>query len=308
MELLNTLQSLIQAALRMGTPLAYTAIGETYGERAGVINIGLEGLMLIGALAAYAVAFFTGSITLAVAAAALVTGLFGGLFAFVTITLKANQIIAGVTLNLVGLGLTSFMHRTLFAEMTTRAITPLAPIQIPGLSDLPLVGPILFQQNLLVYGVLLLAPLASFVLNRTMLGLALRSVGEHPRATATAGLPVAKLRYGAVIFGAALAGIGGAYLPVAHANQFVEGMVAGRGFIALAIVVFGRWTPQGALWASLLFGFTFALQFRLQTQDLQVAYQFIQIMPYAATIALMIILRNRSAQPKSLGVPYEEAT
>jgi len=306
MELLATLQSLLQASLRMGTPLAYTAIGETYGERAGVINIGLEGLMLIGALTAFSVTFSTGSIGLAVLAAAIVSGLLGGLFGFVTISLKANQIIAGVALNLIGLGATSFVHRTLFADIRDRAITPLTAIHIPILSDIPFVGPVLFQQNLLVYGVLLLAPVATFVLNRTMLGLALRSVGEKPSATATAGLSVSKLRYAAVIAGAMLAGIGGAYLPVAHANQFVEGMVAGRGFIALAIVVFGRWTPSGSLWASLLVGFAFALQFRLQSQNVKVPYQFVQIIPYVATIVVMILLRNRSAQPQALGIPYEE--
>lgn len=306
MDLFATLQSLLQAALRMGAPLAYTAIGETYGERAGVINIGLEGLMLIGALTGYAVAYLTGSIALAVAAAALVSGVFGWLFGFVTISLKANQIIAGVALNLIGLGGTSFVHRTLFAHLPDRVITPLAPLHLPLLSDLPFIGPILFQQNMLVYGVLLLAPLTAVVLNKSMLGLALRSVGEKPSATATAGLSVSGLRYGAVIFAAMLAGVGGAYLPVAHANQFVEGMVAGRGFIALAIVVFGRWTPLGALWASLLFGFTFALQFRLQSQSVQLPYQFVQIIPYVATIVTMIVLRNRSAQPGALGVPYEE--
>jgi simple sugar transport system permease protein len=306
MEWIVGLQALLQATVRMAAPLTFTAVGETYGERAGVINIGLEGLMLIGAVTAYAVAFASGSIWLGVLAAGLAAMVFGVLFGVVTITLGANQIVTGAALNLVGLGLSSFIYRAFFGTVTDRAIQPLETVKIPLLSQIPVLGPVLFEQNLLVYAALLLAPLAAWVLNRTMLGLAIRSVGEHPKATATAGLSVIGLRYGAVAFGALLAGVGGAYLSVAYANQFVENMVAGRGFIALAIVVFGRWSPLGALWASLLFGFTFALQLRLQAANIQIAYQFLQILPYVATIVAMILLRGQSAQPKALGVPYTE--
>lgn len=306
MEWIIGLQALLQATVRMAAPLTFTAVGETYGERAGVINIGLEGLMLIGAVVAYAVAFASGNIWLGVLAAGLAAMVFGVLFGVVTITLGANQIVAGAALNLVGLGLSSFIYRAFFGTVTDRAIQPLETVKIPLLSQIPVLGPVLFEQNMLVYAALLLAPLAALVLNRTMLGLAIRSVGEHPKATATAGLSVIGLRYGAVAFGALLAGVGGAYLSVAYANQFVENMVAGRGFIALAIVVFGRWSPLGALWASLLFGFTFALQLRLQAANIQIAYQFLQILPYVATIVAMILLRGQSAQPKSLGIPYTE--
>jgi simple sugar transport system permease protein len=306
MEWIIGLQALLQATVRMAAPLTFTAVGETYGERAGVINIGLEGLMLIGAVVAYAVAFASGNIWLGVLAAGLAAMVFGVLFGVVTITLGANQIVAGAALNLVGLGLSSFIYRAFFGTVTDRAIQPLEAVKIPLLSQIPVLGPVLFEQNMLVYMALLLAPLAAWVLNRTMLGLAIRSVGEHPKATATAGLSVIGLRYGAVAFGALLAGVGGAYLSVAYANQFVENMVAGRGFIALAIVVFGRWSPLGALWASLLFGFTFALQLRLQAANIQIAYQFLQILPYVATIVAMILLRGQSAQPKALGIPYTE--
>lgn len=306
MEFIVGLQALLQATVRMAAPLTFTAVGETYGERAGVINIGLEGLMLIGAIAAYAVAFATGNIWLGVLAAALAAGVFGALFGVVTITLGANQIVTGAALNLIGLGLSSFIYRGFFSAVADRAIQPLPAFKIPALSQIPVLGPVLFEQNMLVYAAFLLAPLAAWVLNNTMLGLAIRSVGEHPKATATAGLSVHGLRYGAVIFGGMMAGVGGAYLSVAYANQFVENMVAGRGFIALAIVVFGRWSPLGALWASLLFGFTFALQLRLQAADVQVAYQFLQILPYVATIVAMILLRGQSAQPRALGIPYTE--
>ena len=306
MALLLILQSLLQASLRMAAPLIYTSVGETYNERAGVINIGLEGIMLMGACTAFLVTYYTQSVGLAVLAAALVAGIFGLIFAYVTITLQANQIVTGTALNLIGLGLSSFINRVAFRDMPGARIEPLATIAIPGLSRIPFFGTILFQQNWLVYGALLLPLVAGLVLNKTMLGLSIRAVGEHPKALATAGLSVSKLRYGAAIFGAIMAGVGGAYLSIAWANIFVENMVAGRGFIALAIVVFGRWTPIGAFLASMLFGFTYALQLRLQTQNVQIAYQFLQVLPYIATIVIMIVLRGQRAQPKAMGVPYSE--
>lgn len=306
MALLLILQSLLQASLRMAAPLIYTSVGETYNQRAGVVNIGLEGIMLIGAVTAFGVTFYLKSIGLAVVAAALVAGFFGLIFAYVTITLQANQIVTGTAMNLIGLGLSSFVYRVAFRDLPGARIEPLAPISIPVLSKIPFIGPVLFEQNALVYGALLLTIVAAFVMNKTMLGLTIRAVGEHPAAVATAGLPVSRLRYGAAIFGAMMAGVGGAYLPVAWGNTFVENMVAGRGFIALAIVVFGRWTPLGAFLASILFGFTYALQLRLQTQNLRVAYQLLQVLPYIATLVIMVILRGRSTQPKAMGAPYSE--
>ena len=306
MSIILILQSLLEATLRMAAPLIYTSVGETYNERAGVVNIGLEGIMLIGACTAYLVMYGTHSIALAVASGALVAGMFGVVFAFVTVTLQANQIVTGTAFNLIGLGLSSFVYRVVFGTVSAARIESLAPTPIPFLSRIPFLGPILFQQNLLVYGALLLPFVAALVLNKTMLGLALRAAGEHPKSVATAGLSVTKLRYGAAIFGAMMAGIGGAYLTVAWANVFVENMVAGRGFIALAIVVFGRWRPVGVLLASLLFGFTYALQLRLQVQNFQVAYQFLLILPYLATLVAMILLRGEAVSPKALGTPFEE--
>lgn len=306
MDILLILQSLLQTTLRMAAPLIYTSVGETYNERAGLVNIGLEGIMLIGAVTAYLVAFSTQSVALAAVAAALTAGVFGAIFALVTVSLRANQIVTGTAINLIGLGLSSFVYRVAFGAVPAARIQPLTAARLPVLSDIPLLGPILFQHNWLVYAALVLPFVAALVLNKTMLGLAIRAAGEHPRAVATAGLSVIRLRYGAAIFGAMLAGVGGAYLTIAWANVFVENMVAGRGFIALAIVVFGRWRPLGVFLACLLFGFTYALQLRLQVQNLQVAYQFLQILPYLATLVAMILLRGQSVQPKALGVPYEE--
>ncbi len=299
--------TLLTATLRMATPLIYTAIGETYSERAGVINIGLEGLMLIGAFSAYAAVFYTQNLLVGLLVAILFSALFGLTFAFLTITIKTNQIIVGAALNMVGLGVTGFFYRTLFAQTgLVKPVLIFSPIAIPGLSSIPLLGPILFNQNLLVYGMFLLIPCAAFVMFKTPFGLAVRSLGEHPLAADSVGLHVAELRYITVLISAALAGVGGAYLSIAHANQFIEGMTSGRGFIALAIVAFGRWKPVGVLWAGLIFGAAFALQLRLQVAHLNIAYQFLQILPYVITIFVLIISRGKSAQPKELGVPYPQ--
>lgn len=303
--LVSIIQTVLASTWRLATPLIYASIGEVFTERAGVLNIGLEGIMLIGAFAGFAGTFYTGSL-LAGLLVALGSGLLCGLlFAVFTVTIKANQIVVGAALNLIGLGLTGFLYRALFAGKS-QGIEAFGPVQIPFLSDIPFVGEILFRHNVLVYGTIVLALAASFVLYRTAFGLSTRSVGEHPRAADTVGINVARMRYVGVVIGTTLTALGGAYLTMAHTNQFVEGLTTGRGFIALAVVVFGRWSPKGAFWASLLFGFFFALQLRLQAMsDLAIPYQFLQALPYVMTLLVLISLRGRAAMPKALGVPYQ---
>ncbi len=298
--------ALLSATVRMATPLIFVAIGETYSERAGVMNIGLEGLMLIGAIAAYTAVFFTGSLFFGVIAAMLAAMLFGLGFAYLAITIKANQIVIGAALNMIGLGVSGFIYRVVFANPgIVSSVKTLPAIPLPVLSEIPFVGPILFNQNALVYCVFILTPITAFVLNKTSLGLAIRAVGEHPRAVDSVGLPVFRLRYGCILFAAALAGLGGAYLPIAHANQFVEGLTAGRGFIALTMVPFAGWTIPGVFLGGLLFGAAYALQLRLQVAQLAIAYQFLQTLPYLLTLVVLILSRSRTEQPKALCVPYE---
>lgn len=304
--LITVLQAVLAATWRMATPLIFAAIGEMFTERAGVLNIGLEGVMLGGALSGFVAVFFTGSLGAGLAGAILMGLLFGLLFALFTVTLKTDQIVTGVALNLMGLGLTGFFHRSLFGGSSQRAIT-FESIPIPVLSQIPFVGEIFFRHNLLVYAAFLLVPLASFVLYKTDFGLSIRAVGEHPRAADTAGIDVTRVRYASIIIGSVLASIGGAYLTIAQTNQFVEDMVSGRGFIALAVVVFGRWTPGGILGAALLFGVFFALQLRLQAMSaLQIPYQALQVLPYLATIVALVAMRRHSAAPAALTVPYEK--
>lgn len=295
------------ATWRLATPLIFASIGEVFSERAGVLNIGLEGVMLVGAFAGFAAAFTTGSIMLGLVAALLGGMAMGLLFAFFTVTIKADQIVVGAALNLLGLGLTAFLFRTYFVS-TGKGVEIAKPVAIPWLSDLPVIGAALFRQNLLVYSTVLVTLLAVFVLYRTAFGLTLRAVGEHPQAVDVVGRSVALYRYGAVLICCALAGLGGAFLTLGHSNQFVEGITSGRGFIALAVVVFARWSPVGAFFVSLLFGLFYALQLQLQAQpSLLVPYQLFQAMPYVMTILALMLVRNKGNMPTMLGVPFRKA-
>jgi general nucleoside transport system permease protein len=297
--------TILAATWRLATPLIYAAVGEVFAERSGVLNIGLEGIMLFGAYTGFAAATFAGGREVGLLTAVLVGCLLGLLFAVFVVTIKANQIVVGAALNMVGLGLTGFLYRTQFTSQV-QGIKAFPPINIPGLSQIPFLGAVLFQHSILVYATVLVVLVANFVLYRTAFGLSIRSVGEHPRAADTVGISVDRIRYLCCIIGGALAALGGAYLTIAHTNQFVEGIVSGRGFIALAVVVFGRWKPWGAFWASLLFGVFFALQLSMQAMtNLIIPYQFWQALPYVATLVVLVALRGRSAAPKALGVPYQ---
>jgi len=301
------IQTILAATWRLATPFIYASIGEVFTERAGVLNIGLEGFMLIGAFAGFAASFYTNSPIIGLLAAAACGLLFGLIFALFTVTIKTNQIVVGAAFNLIGLGLTGFLSRTFFVEKALGVKTFL-PIDIPILSDIPVLGEALFSHNLLVYATVLTVLVAGFVLYRTAFGLSLRSVGEHPIAADTAGINVSAMRYAGVLIGTTLTSLGGAYLTLAHTNQFVENITTGRGFIALAIVVFGRWSPKGAFWASLLFGFFYALQLRLQAMvSVTIPYQFLQALPYVMTLLALILARGRTAAPRALGVPYEKS-
>jgi len=302
------LQSILAATWRMATPILYAAVGEVFSEKAGIINIGLEGVMLIGAFSAYSVAFETGSLWLGLLAAILSGILSGLIFALFTITIKANQIVVGAAFNMIGMGITGFLYRTMYTDSAGALNLKTFPnLDIPFLSSIPFFGEVLFRHNIMVYATLLLVPLATFVLYKTAFGLSIRAVGEHPKAADTVGVNVLRMRYLSVMIGTALAGVGGAFLVLAYADQFVEGIVSGRGFIALAVVVFGRWKPWGAFWSSLLFGVFYALQLRIQTMpNVTIPYQFLQALPYLATLLVLITFnKNRVKSPKTLGVPYK---
>lgn len=300
-------QTILSATWRLATPMIYASIGEVFTERSGVLNIGLEGFMLLGAFAGFAATFATNNLAIGILCAMICGLLFGLLFAFFTVTIKANQIVVGAAFNLIGLGLTGFLYRAWFVNKA-QGIKAFGPINVPFLGQIPFLGPILFQHNILVYCTVALVLIASFILYKTAFGLAIRSVGEHPSAADTAGVSVGLIRYAGILIGTILTSVGGAYLTLAHTNQFVEGITTGRGFIALAVVVFGRWSPKGAFWASLLFGLFYALQLRLQAMaNITIPYQFLQALPYVMTLLTLILMRGRAISPKALGVPYQKS-
>ena len=295
------LQTVLAATWRLATPLIYTSLGELFTERSGVLNIGLEGIMLFGAFAGFAAGTYAGTPTVGLIVAIIVGLLVGLLFAFFTVTIKANQIVVGAAINMIGLGMTGFLYRTMF-DVSTKGVKTFPPIKIPLLSQIPVVGEVLFQHSILVYATLIVVPLAAFLLYRTGFGLAVRSVGEHPKAADTVGISVTRVRYACCMLGGALAGVGGAFLTLSHTNLFIEGLVAGRGFIALAVVVFGRWKPWGVFGASLLFGVFYALQLSLQAMTRTVIpYQFWQALPYVATLVVLVALRGRAGRTACAG-------
>jgi simple sugar transport system permease protein len=303
---IDLLTNLLQATVTMAVPLLLAALGELIAERGGIINIGLEGMMLIGAFAAMAVTYFSGAPVLGLLAA-WVSGLaFAALFAYVVVAHSANQVVVGTAINLLAIGLTGVAYRAVFG-VTGAALTVsgLAALPIPGLSSLPIVGPAFFAQSALGYVAFALVPLIAFSLYKTIPGLQLRMVGENPRAAAAQGVAVEWTQTLALLACGVLAATAGAYLAIAYAHTFVEGMSAGRGFVALAIVIFGRWSAWGILGAALLFGLATALQFHVQALGLAIPYQFLLMLPYVLTLLVLAGYAGTTRAPAALGVPLE---
>ncbi|MDQ7827534.1 MAG: ABC transporter permease [Armatimonadota bacterium] len=296
--------SYLTATVRLTTPIGLAAMGGVLSERSGVFNIALEGMMLFGALTGVLGSHYWGSPWAGTAAAAGVGAVLGLLLAYLSVTLGANQIVSGVALNLFAFGCTTFLARVLLRPAGIEQVPAFQPLVVPYLADLPLIGPVLFRQTPLVYAALVLAPALTLFLFRTPWGLGLRAVGEHPRAADTAGLKVAQMRYGAVVASGMLAGTAGAFLSLGHLNLFTENMSAGRGFIALAAVIFGKWHPLGALGAALLFGAADAFQLLIQTYNLGVPYQVPVMLPYLLALLALTGLVGRMAPPAAAGTPY----
>jgi simple sugar transport system permease protein len=296
------MDALLEATLRLAAPLLIAALGELIVERSGVINIGIEGMMLTGAFAGYAVAVATGSAGAGVVGAGIAGCAVGGVFAFATLGWRIDQIVAGMAVNLLALGATGLGARALWAGNPPPSPV-VSPVAIPGLSQLPLVGS-LFTQSPYAYGGVLLGLLIGWGLARTRAGVRLRAVGESARAADAEGVPVVRTRLLAVLAGATLAGIAGSSLSLALSDTFSEGMTSGRGFIALAVVIFGRWSAWGGLGAALFFGAATALQFRLQARGFGVPYPVFLMLPYVVTLAVLAFATGRARAPGDLGRPY----
>ncbi|PHV08983.1 ABC transporter permease [Rugamonas rubra] len=284
------------------TPLIMASMGELVTERSGVLNLGIEGMMLVGAVVGFAVTLGTGQITLGLLAAMLAGLGMALIFAFLVLTLQTNQVATGLALTLFGIGLSAFLGRGLVGQ----TVDPLPHLHFPLLSDIPFVGPLLFRFDSMVYASLLLVAAIAWMLARSRLGLMIRAVGESPDSAHAIGFHVIGLRYGTVMFGGAMAGLGGAYLSLALTPMWVEGMTAGRGWIALAQVVFATWKPRGVMLGAYLFGGVTVLQFHGQGFGLAVPSEFLSMLPYLATIVVLVIIcRNPQTillnKPMSLG-------
>jgi general nucleoside transport system permease protein len=299
----TVLVGILSSGIRLATPYLFAAIGETFGQRSGVLNLGVEGQMLLGAFAAFYVTFVTENLWLGVLAAILVGGLMGLAMAFVTIKLHAEQGISGIGFYLFGLGMSDLLFQKLLGTVET--VSGFPPIYIPGLSDIPLLGPVFFRQNVLVYLAYLLIIIAWFVLYKTTLGLKIRSVGENPEAADSLGVSVAGVRYFTVTLGGMLSGMAGASLSIGLLNVFQQNMTSGLGFIAVALVYFGGWRPFGVLLGALLFSMVNALQLWIQVRNIPIPSDFAIMMPYVLTILALVVAVQRVRPPAALTKPFE---
>ena len=308
------LAALLTSGLRLAIPIFLAALGEIVTERGGVLNLGLEGIMLVGALAGFMGAYyveqlpnsaFLGLSPWAGILAGIVAGMAMGLImAVLAVSLHTDQVIASITLVILGQGLTTYVYRQQFGSLTAR-ITGFNELPIPRLADLPFFGEVFFRHDVMTYlsGLVLLA--IWYFLYHTTWGLGIRAVGEHPAAADTSGLNVNLVRYAAVLIGSALAGLGGAVLIVAQLHIFNEGITAGRGWIAVALVIFARWRPGPAFLGAFLFGIADALQFRIQALNIAVIpYEALLMLPYVLTILVLLRGIHKSEAPAALGIPY----
>lgn len=290
---MSDLSSFLGTVIRSATPVLFVALGVLINQTSGIVNMGAEGMMLIGCLTAVAATVYTGNIWLGALIAALVVGVVGLLFAFLVLEFQINQVVLGVAFNMLGAGITTTLFRGMFGSGESRVAASFGT-GIFGLSI-----PIILS--------FLMVPLIHLFFYRTKPGLKIRSVGEYPKAVESAGLSVKKLRYLSMFLGALLIGLGGAYLSTGQLNMFIEEMTDGRGYIALAAVAFGKYTPVGTMLAVLLFGAGEALQYRLQAGGSEIPYQFALMIPYVITILALALLVKGAASPEALGDSYEKS-
>jgi general nucleoside transport system permease protein len=299
--------TLFAAAIRSAIPILFAALGGIFSERSGVLNIALEGIMLISAFSAVVGSYYTGNPWFGV-----LVGVIGGtlaslIHAFMCIHLRADQAIVGTGINILGIGLPNFLMLKIWGQQGISPIVERINVwKIPIIGDIPIIGPIIGRHSPLVYIGLMLVPITYFIIFKTRFGLRLRSVGENPQAADTVGINVYRMRYWGVLLSGVLASLGGAYLSVSFLSQFVTVMTAGRGFIGLAAMIFGRWNPYGALAACLLFGFADALQSAAQASGIPIAPQFLLALPYVLTIVALVGAMGRATPPAFVAKPYQK--
>lgn len=296
------------AMVRIATPLILATLGEVISERSGVLNLGIEGIMLLGAMVGFATAFYSGSLWLGIAAAIAVGCLAGLVMSFLAVVLGVSQHVSGIGMTLLATGLAFYFYRLIFGQPGVPPnIEAFQPLPVPGLADIPLLGPVLFSQTILTYIAFLAVPVVAFALYRTSWGLNLRTVGENPRAADAAGISVWGVRTRALVIGGGMMGLAGAYLTMAQFNAFTFGVVSGRGWVAIALVVFGQWNPWRCAAGAFLFAALEALQLRLQaTNVLHVPYPVLLMMPFVLTIVAMALVSRNARAPAALLVPFRK--
>jgi simple sugar transport system permease protein len=299
-------EAILYQTFKLVPALLFASLGELVAEKSGVLNLGVEGLMLISAFVAFDAAYMTGNPWLGILVAVGVSVLLGIVFGVFAINLRVNQVVVGLGLWLFGLGLSDTLYRAFFAIGITPTVSTISDVNIPVLTRIPVIGRMFFGQNPIVYLSIALIPVVAYFLYRTNLGMKVVAVGEHPRAAETMGVDVYKIRYLAVIIGAALAGVGGAYYTLSLLGTFILNITFGRGFIALALIYFGKWRPYRILLPLLIFSFVDSLQLGLQSIGVPIKYFFLNMFPYITIIALIPILGRRAEAPAALMEPYKK--
>jgi len=300
---MTVLVGILASGIRLATPYLYAAIGEAFGQRSGVLNLGVDGQMLLGAFTAFYVAIKTGNLWLGILSAMVVGALMGLAMAFVTVNLHAEQGISGIGFYLFGLGLSDLLFQKLLGTVET--VKGFSKVYIPVLSDIPVLGEIFFRQNILVYIAFLLVPIAWFILNKTTLGLKIRAVGENPEAADSLGVSITRIRYFTITLGGTLSGVAGASMSIALLNVFQQNMTSGLGFIAVALVYFGAWRPWGILGGALLFSLVNSLQLWIQVLGIPIPSDIAVMMPYILTILVLVATVSRVRAPSALTKPFE---
>jgi simple sugar transport system permease protein len=296
------------AVIRIATPLVFGTLGELFAERAGILNLGIEGIMMLAAMTGFTTAFFTGSLWLGVLAAVL-TGLVAGVvMGLLTVSLGLSQHVSGIGLTLLCSGLSFFFYRLIFGQPSTLpAVKPFETVALPWLSEIPVIGSILFNQFALVYLAMGIVPAAAFVLFRTPWGLNLRTVGENPHAAYSAGVSVTAIRYQALLLSGALMGLAGAFLCMAQYNAYTFGVISGRGWVCIALIVFGQWNPWKSAAGAILFAGIDALQLRLQASSaINLPYQVFLMLPFVLTIVGMALVSRNALAPAALLKPFRK--
>ncbi len=296
---------ILYSGIRLAAPYLFAALGEMVSQRSGVLDLGVDGIMLMGSFAAFYVVFETGNLWLGVAAAIVVGILMGVLMAIVSVTLQAEQGISGIGLYLFGLGLSSLLFRVMIGSV--KGVSGFPELRIPILGDIPVIGEIFFRHSILVYLAYLMVPVTWFLFDKTTLGLKIRAVGHNPEAADSLGVHVNRVRYFGVIFGAAMAGVAGATLSISLLNVWQDNLTNGLGFIAVALVYFGGWRPLGVLFGSLLFATVNALQLWVQVKGIPIPSDLAIMLPYVLTIVVLVFASGRVRAPAALTKPFERS-